>query len=136
MPLDLRTTIFSDQELSTALLSYAKRNHVELPPTHVERVETIWDPQLSVKLHFVKDALGRIEELNFDLNETAAALILYCHRFKEPVPHFAEKGLEPYKGGIQLLLRFPWGDEWNAKHPAHKVTFPSMREKSIGESGE
>lgn len=129
MPLDLRTTIFSEPELSSALLEYAKRNRVELPPTRVEHVDLVWEPRLSVTLKFAKDALGRVEELKFDRNETAAALILYCHRFKEPVPHHAEKGLLPYSGGIQLLLRFPWGDEWNARHPAHKVTFPSMRDE-------
>jgi len=135
MPLDLRTTIFSNEELSTALLDYAKRNHIALPPMRVEHVDVTWQPELSVTLRFLKDAMGRVEEMSFARNETAAALILYCHRFKEPVPHFADKGLEPYKGGIQLLLRFPWGDQWNAKHPAHKVTFPSMRDKSEHEQG-
>lgn len=128
MPLDLRTTVFSDQELASALLEYAKRNHVELPPSRVEQVDVQWKPEFSVTLRFVKDALKRVEQLSFEKNEVAAALILYCHRFKEPVPHHAEKSLEPYTGGIQLLIRFPWGDEWSARHPAHKLTFPSMRD--------
>ena len=131
MPLDLRTTIFSDEELSTALLEYATRNHIELPPTRVDQVDVEWQPQLSVTLRFIKDALGRVDEMSFDKNETAAALILYCHRFKEPVPHHAEKSLAPYKGGIQLLIRFPWGDQWNARHPALKDTFPSMRDEGV-----
>jgi hypothetical protein len=129
MPLDLRTTVFSNQELSTALLEYAGRNGVELPLSRVEHVDVVWKPQFSVTLHFVKDALGRVEKLDFEKNETAAALILYCHRFKEPVPHHAQKSLQPYTGGIQLLIRFPWGDEWNDRHPARKLTFPSMREE-------
>lgn len=127
MPLDLRTTIFSNDELSSALLEYAARNHAELPPTRVEHVDVEWRPQLSVKLHFLKDALGRVEKMAFDINEVAAALILYCHRFKEPVPHHAEKSLEPFKGGIQLLIRFPWGDEWNARHTAFKLPLSSLR---------
>lgn len=128
MPLDLRTTYFSEEELTTALLEYATRNRIELPPTRVDHAEVVWEPNLSVTLKFLKDALGRAEELRYETNEVAAALILYCHKFKEPVPHFAQKGLLPYDGGIQLLLRFPWGDQWNAKHPAFKTTFPSMAE--------
>lgn len=126
MPLDLRTTIFSEDELVEALLEYAKRNHIELPPTRVDSVDVMWEPKLSATLTFKKDALDRAEKMTYDGNEVAAAVILYCHRYKEPVPHFAEKGLKPYDGGIQLLLRFPWGDQWSAKHPAFHVTFPTM----------
>ena len=126
MPLDLRTTIFSHEEMTEALLDYAKRNHVELPPTRVENVEVTWTPALSVTLSFLKDALGRVETMSFDMNETAAALILYCHRFKEPVPHHADKSLQPFEGGIQLLIRFPWGDQWNAKHPARRVMLSAL----------
>ncbi|MCR4377506.1 MAG: hypothetical protein NUV50_05360 [Rhodospirillales bacterium] len=129
MPLDLRTTVFSDQELSTALLEYAERNNLKLPLSRVEHVDVVWKPEFSVTLHFVKDPLSRAEKLAFKRNETAAALILYCHRFKEPVPHHAEKSLQPFTGGIQLLLRFPWGDEWSDRHPARKLTFPSMRDE-------
>jgi len=128
MPLDLRTTIFSEEEIAEALLEYARRHHVELPPTRVDAVHVSWEPELSIRLTFLKDALGRFDEMNFDKNESAAALILYCHRYKEPVPHHAEKGLEPFAGGIQLLIRFPWGDRWSADHPARKTTFPSMRD--------
>lgn len=123
MPLDLRTTIFSDDELSEALLDYAVRNHVSMPPTRAQTVDVTWQPTFGVKITFVTDALGRDEEMNFNMNETAAALILYCHRFKEPVPHHAEKKLEPFDGGIQLLIRIPWGDKWHVKHPAHKLSF-------------
>lgn len=126
MPLDLRTTIFSEDELIEALLDYAKRNHIELPPTRVEAVDVTWEPKLSATLTFKEDALDRSEKMTYDGNEVAAAVILYCHRYKEPVPHFAEKGLKPYDGGIQLLLRFPWGERWNSKHPAFRVTFPTM----------
>lgn len=126
MPLDLRTTIFSVEELTEALLDYAKRNHIDLPPTGVGDTVVNWDAGLQVRIKFKSDAVGRADELSYDGNEVAAALILYCHRFKEPVPHFAEKGLKPYDGGIQLLLRFPWGDGWNAKHAAYHVTFPTM----------
>ncbi len=124
MPLDLRTTFFSTEELSTALLDYAKRHHVELPPTKVEDVQIEWEPELAVTLRFAKDALGRVDTMNFDMNETAASLILYCHRFKEPVPHHAEKSLEPYADGIQLRIRFAWGTQWSERHPAYKLNFP------------
>lgn len=127
MPLDLRTTIFSNEELATALVEYARREKIDLPLTAAERVVLDWEPTLSAQLEFTPDAAGRTETLTFEKNEVAAAVILYCHAFKEPVPHHAEKGLEPYKDGIQLLIRFPWGDQWSARHPAHKATFPSMR---------
>ena len=80
MPLDLRTTIFSNEELIEALLDYAKRNHVEMPPTRVDSATVTWEPGLQVSLDFMKDALGRADTLTFDGNEVAAALILYCHR--------------------------------------------------------
>lgn len=128
MPLDLRTTIFSSEELAEALLDYARRHDVTMPATRVAAVDVQWQPQLVVTLKFMTDAVGRVERLQFDTNETAAAVILYCHRFKEPVPHHAEKSLEPFDNGLQLLIRFPWGDQWSAKHPAHGVTFPSMRQ--------
>lgn len=131
MPLDLRTTIFSEEELATALTEYAARNKVALPPTRVERVTIAWRPALSVKLTFAKDELDRVEELDFERNEVAAAVILYCHRFKEPVPHHAEKSIEPFEGGLQLLIRFPWGDQWSERHPARAVTFPSMRDVNV-----
>lgn len=130
MPLDLRTTIFSNAELVTALTEYARREQVDLPLTGPQGVELTWEPALSARLAFTPDAAGRVEALTFEKNEVAAALILYCHGRKEPVPHHAEKGLEPYKdNAIQLLLRFPWGEQWDLSHPARKTTFPSMREE-------
>ena len=99
---------------------------MELPATRVEEAVVTWEPNLKVILRFLKDAVGRRDEFTYEENEVAAALILYCHKFKEPVPHFAQKALVPFDGGVQLLLRFPWGDEWSAKHPAFKKTFPVM----------
>ncbi len=129
MPLDLRSTIFSNAELVAALLDYAQGRDVTLPLMHPHTATLTWDPELEVKVLFLPDAVGREEILSFERNEVAAALILYCHRFNEPVPHHAEKSLAPYKDGLQFLIRFPWGPFWNADHPARKATFPALCEE-------
>lgn len=128
MPLNLRRTIFSRREITTALVDYAAKHDVKMPITRPEDANVEWQPELSVTLSFLPDASGKIEELKFDKNEVAAALILYCHKFKEPIPHHSEKGMEPYQDGIQFLMRFPWGDEWGTDHPAYNLTFPIMRD--------
>ncbi len=126
MPLDLRTTIFANDELVAALLDYAQERDVTLPLTRPRIAIMTWEPELNVNVVFFPDAVEREEALSFTRNEVAAALILYCHSFHEPVPHHAEKSLEPYRDGIQLMIRFPWGPLWNSDHPARKATFASL----------
>ncbi|MFC1672550.1 hypothetical protein ACFL12_00210 [Pseudomonadota bacterium] len=128
MPLNLRRTIFSRREIITALMGYAATHDVKMPIPPPEEANVEWEPELHVTLSFLPDASGQIEQLKFDKNEVAAALILYCHRFKEPIPHHSEKALQPYEDGIQFLMRFPWGDEWDTDHLAYNLTFPIMRD--------
>ncbi|MBF0251519.1 MAG: hypothetical protein HQL35_12925 [Alphaproteobacteria bacterium] len=126
MPLDLRRSYFSEGEIIDAITEYCRQRGVRLPPTRVQSLRIAWKPHLAVTLKFAPNLTEQVEELTFDTNEVAAALILYCHRFHEPLPHHSEKGLEPCEGGIQLLMRFPWGDDWNDKHPAFHKTFPAF----------
>ena len=128
MPLDLRKTYFSLDEVSSALVQYCVRKKIDHPETKINNVKVEWTPNFKVSLFFSPEMPDAKEApvLRFERNEVAAALILYCHNNNEPIPHHAEKGIEPTPDGLVLMLRFPWGPEWDVEHPAFRLSWPSF----------
>jgi len=110
MPIDLRKIVFSNAEVQAALVNYCMRHNTKRPDTGISSVVVRWQTDLSSDMHFgAVDGNGEGEVLSFSNEELAVALILYCHLFKDPLPHDAIKTLDPAGDGVALTLRHGWG---------------------------
>lgn len=124
MPVDLRKIVFSNAEVQAALVNFCMRNNTKMPTTSIARVDVRWQKELSSDMHFVAlDGKGEGEVLSFSNEELAVALILYCHLFKDPLPHDAIKTLDPAGDGVALTLRYGWGDVVEKDHPGFSIAW-------------
>lgn len=114
MPLEHRKIEYSNSELQAALVSYCLRHSISLPDAFIASIDLEWQPSLEATFRF-SDFDDASREVVLSEPEIAAALIDYCHSHGMPLPHHAEKVLEPSpKKGVAMLIRMTWGDlqEW------------------------
>lgn len=124
MPIDLRKIVFSNAEVQAALVNYCMRHNTKMPSTSIARVEVRWQTELTSDMYFVAlEGKGDGEVLSFSNEELAVALILYCHLYKDPLPHDAIKTLDPAGDGVALTLRYGWGDVVDKDHPGFSIAW-------------
>ena len=124
MPIDLRKVVFSNAEVQAALVNYCMRQKTQMPQTGISRVVVNWEMAITTDIHFFAvDGKGEGEVLSFSNEEVAVALILYCHLFKDPLPHDALKTLDPAGDGVVLSLRHAWGEMVDGEHPGYGVAW-------------
>ena len=126
MPIDLRKIVFSNAEVQAALVNYCMRHKTQMPQTGISRVVVNWESAITTDMHFIAvDGKGEGEILSFSNEEVAVALILYCHLFKDPLPHDAMKTLDPAGDGVVLSLRHAWGEMVHKDHPGYAIAWMS-----------
>lgn len=131
MPVDLRKIVFSNAEVQAALVNYCMRHKTKMPETGIARVVVNWEMAITTDIHFIAvDGKGEGEVLSFSNEEVAVALILYCHLFKDPLPHDAMKTLDPAGEGVVLSLRHAWGEMVHKDHPGYTIAWMSADESA------
>jgi len=109
MPNEIRKIEFSNAELQAALVNYCLRHDIRLPNVLIDRIDVAWEEEATATFVF-SDAKPDARAVVLKRAEIAAALIDYMHANHMPLPHYAEKLLEPCGGGIALLVHFAWGE--------------------------
>jgi len=126
MPVDLKKIIFSNKEVQAALVTYCIRQKIKMPRTAISRVVVNWETELTSNLCFLAEEDGGEEQvLTFSNEKLAAALILYCHIMKDPLPRDAQKTLDPAEDGVSLSLRYSWGETVKKDHPGFSIPWMS-----------
>ena len=122
MPLEHRKIDFSNAELQAAMVSYCLRHSIHLPDAFIAGIDLQWQPKLEATFRFSDfDDSNRAIILNEP--EIAASLIEYCHAQNMPLPHHADKVLEPSdRDGVAMLIRMSWGDLRRMKNNSVKAS--------------
>ena len=99
---EVRTIIFSNEEVQLALTEHCRRRGKALPTGVVSRLVMKSDP-ISAALVLTNDA-GGVVSLDFPQVEVAASLIGYCLHRKVPLPAKAEKQIQIIGNACVLVV--------------------------------
>ena len=99
---EVRTIIFSNEEVQLALTEHCKRRGKALPAGVVSAFTSKADP-ISVSLTLTNDK-GLNASFDFSQVEVAASLIGYCLHRKIPLPAKAEKQLQIIANAFVLVV--------------------------------
>ena len=112
MPSEIRSIIFSREELVTALTEFAKRKGRPLPPGSVFKCKVSAEPGVEVALAIAVDGEDRLEHVTFTAKDLGAALVFYCIQHEIPLPaRGATKGLRVYGDSLALIVSINVGSE-------------------------
>ncbi len=109
MPEEIRKILFSEEEVQAAVVDYCLRSKIRLPNKNIDELEVRADPEAMVVLKYVDIGSEEATEVELSRDQVAAALIRYCSNIKVPLPHSAQKVLQPGDDGISLLINIDWG---------------------------
>ena len=109
MPEELRKILFSKEEVQAAVVDYCLRSKIRLPNKNIDELEVRADPEAMVVLKYVDIGSEEATEVELSRDQVAAALIRYCSNIKVPLPHSAQKVLQPGDDGIYLLINIEGG---------------------------
>ena len=82
---------------------------IRLPNKNIDELEVRADPEAMVVLKYVDIGSEEATEVELSRDQVAAALIRYCSNIKVPLPHSAQKVLQPGDDGIYLLINSEGG---------------------------
>ncbi len=108
MPEELRKILFSKEEVQAAVVDYCLRAKIRLPENNIEDLEARADPEAMVVLKYADTGPEEATEVELSRDQVAA-LIRYCSNIKVPLPHSAQKVLQPGDDGIYLLINIEGG---------------------------
>ena len=100
---ELRCIVFTERELTSAVIGRRRKRNEELPQGTVESVKFRTGDTIETIME-VKDDYGRITSLVLPEPEVAAALIAFCMGRKIPLPVEAEKTLHVIKDAATLII--------------------------------
>ncbi len=109
MPEEIRKILFSEEEVQAAVVDYCLRSKIRLPNKNIDELEVRADPEAMVVLKYVDIGSEEATEVELSRDQVAAALIRYCSNIKVPLPHSAQKVLQPGDDGIYLLINIEGG---------------------------
>lgn len=100
---EVRTLIFTDDELFDAMLPVMRRRGQTVPREQAHDVQKAWTKQktMTVKIHFKEDDIIQ----TFVEDEIFSGLIVYCVRMKIPLPMHGAKDIDLRGGDIALIVR-------------------------------
>ncbi len=94
MPIEMRTLIFSRDELSEAITDHAAAAGAALPDGTTMFCSVRADPALQVTLKLVPDGRSTIETVILEAEAVGAALVHYCIERGIPVPQRSDRSLQ------------------------------------------
>jgi len=109
VPEEIRKILFSEEEVQAAVVDYCLRSKIRLPNKNIDELEVRADPEAMVVLKYVDIGSEEATEVELSRDQVAAALIRYCSNIKVPLPHSAQKVLQPGDDGIYLLINIEGG---------------------------
>ncbi len=109
MPEELRKILFAKDEVQAAVVDYCLRSKIPLPNKIIDELEVRADPEAMVVLKYADTGPEEATEVKLSRDQVGAALIRYCSSINIPLPHSAQKVLQPGDDGIYLLINIDRG---------------------------
>ncbi len=109
MPEELRKILFPKDEVQAAVVDYCVRSKVRLPDRNIVDLEVRADPEAMVVLKYAATDPEETSVVKLSRDQVAAALIRYCSAINVPLPHGAQKVLQPGDDGIYMLINIEGG---------------------------
>ena len=109
MPEELRKILFPKDEVQAAVVDYCLRSKIPLPDKNIDELEVRADPEAMVVLKYADTGPEETSEVELSRDQVAAALIRYCSSINVPLPHSAQKVLQPGDDGIYMLININRG---------------------------
>ena len=106
MPTEMRTLIFSRDELTHAISDHAAATGTTLPDGSIMFCAVTNDPDLEVTLKLVPDGQSTIETVTLEADAVGAALVHYCMDQKIPVPQRADRSLQAVGEAVAIHFAF------------------------------
>ena len=94
MPIEMRTLIFSRDELTEAITDHAAATGTALPDGTIMFCSVTAAPALQVTLKLVPDGQSTIETVTLGAEAVGAALVHYCIARGIPVPRRSDRSLQ------------------------------------------
>ena len=105
MPAEIRSIIFTQEELVSALAEFAKRKGRPLPAGRVADCRVSGDPPAEVVLAIAIDGKEAPEATPFAASDVGAALVYFCIQRKIPLPaKGATKVLRVHGDSLALFI--------------------------------
>ena len=112
MPMEMRKLAFTQDELQAALVNYAFRQEMKMPPSGVERLEVKEDKKrkfTTVQMVFPRESGSEERKrIVFTEEQVAAAIIMYCKMHEIPLPRNARKTLSAENGSVAIIMSLDW----------------------------
>ena len=104
MPIEMRTLIFSRDEVAQALAEHAEQGGGALPEGRVVYCQVGCGPDLAMVVKLVPPERAQIQTITLDAEAVGAALIEFCLRRAIPLPRNASRSLQVLGEAIALSL--------------------------------
>jgi hypothetical protein len=105
MPGEIRYLLFSDAEAIMAMIEYDRRVARIVPSPEFAALKLFGEQPSSIVLCIDR---GRHQaNIKIEGEQMLAALILYCHRKRVPLPARGSKALSVVHGRLAVLVRLP-----------------------------
>ena len=110
MPSEMRKIVFSVEELQAALVNYALRTNKKLPNTTIDNILVEGKEGLTATIIFMRDGTEEAKTVEFNKNDVAAALILYCNSQQIPLPRDAKKSVTPIEDSVGMIVKLDYSN--------------------------
>jgi hypothetical protein len=106
VPLELRKITFSEDEVLSATVNYCLRANIDLPDARTEGITFDNDTSRIVTLNFDTFDPHEVAQVQLSAKQMIAAMILYCHKHRIPLPRHGKKALKVERDGLTVMVRF------------------------------
>ena len=104
MPSELRTLVFSNEELREAVLHYHKTAVQILPSQRIASCEVKNGHEVTLHLLVYDEAQSKNVSIVLETCMVAAVLLKYCFKTRIPIPRTCEKSLQVIGDNIALKI--------------------------------
>jgi hypothetical protein len=104
MPIEMRTLIFSRDEVAEAIADHAEHGNGGLPKGRVVYCQIGQGPDLTMVVKLVPPDRVRIQTVTLDAEALGAALIAFCLRRAIPLPRNSSRSLQVLGEAVALSL--------------------------------
>ena len=105
MATEIRTIIFTQDEVVRAVTALRRRKGVPLPSGTIFKFSLHGNPTIHLGLAIAVDGEDRLDSVDFDGKELGAALVMFCIENKIPLPaRNATKSLRIIGSSLSLVI--------------------------------
>lgn len=106
----MRKIDFTTEELQAALVNYALRTQKKLPNATIDSISVEGKESVTAKIKYIPQGTEEAKVVDFNANDLAAALILYCSSQKIPLPRDGKKLVVAQDESVGMIIKIDFAE--------------------------